>query len=152
MGEEFNLREEFSQEYGQVEDFREYSPTQDWEEGDGTWDWERNAAEQGYKEEGLYDDGNAWGNLRDEMPKIARAEAMARAEIVCELIYKRRNYSKRETSPKTVARTPGTPSLTPPCYMSPLLKCDWDGLSNPSNGATVALSGKCGVNGQQRGS
>ena len=39
-------------------------------------------------------DGNAWGDLRDEMPKIVRAEAMARAKIVCELIYKRKNYSK----------------------------------------------------------
>ena len=43
------------------------------------------------------------------MPRIARAETMARAKIGCELIYKRRNYSKRETSPKTMARTPGTP-------------------------------------------
>ena len=56
MGKEFDPREEFDQEYGQVEDFREYSPTQDWEEGEGTWDWERNAAELGYEEEGLYDD------------------------------------------------------------------------------------------------
>ena len=56
MGKEFNPREEFDQEYDQVEDFREYLPTQDWEEGEGTWDWERNGAELGYKEEGLYDD------------------------------------------------------------------------------------------------
>ena len=63
MGEEFNPREEFSQEYGQVEDFREYSPTQDWEEGEGTWDWERNGAELGYEEKGLY-----YNNVVDGSP------------------------------------------------------------------------------------
>ena len=32
----------------------------------------------------LLDIGTAWGDLRDEMPKIMRAEAMARAKIACE--------------------------------------------------------------------
>ena len=34
-------------------------------------------------------DGNTWGDLRDEMPKIMRAEAKARAKQAWELIYKK---------------------------------------------------------------
>ena len=65
--------------------------------------------------------GNAWGDLRDKMPKIARAEAKAWAKKACELIYKRRATLKGKQSPKTPPRTPGTPllltpSLTSPCY------------------------------------
>ena len=58
------------------------------------------------------------------MPEIVRAEAMARAEIACVLIYKRRATLNGKRSPKT---GPGplalisldSPSLTSPCYMSP---------------------------------
>ena len=53
--------------------------------------------------------GNVSRVLKGKMPQITRAEAKAKAKRGWELIYKRRNYSKRETFPKTVARTPGTP-------------------------------------------
>ena len=65
--------------------------------------------------------GNASDILRDELPKIMRAEEMAKARIVCELIYKQRATLKENYPPK-----PGlgplaliclfTPSLNPPCY------------------------------------
>ena len=54
-------------------------------------------------------DGNVSGVLRGEMPRIARAEDKSESKQGWELIYKKRNYSKWKTSPKTVARTPGTP-------------------------------------------
>ena len=65
--------------------------------------------------------GNTWGNLRDEMPKIARAEAKARAEIAWELIYKRETTLKGKQSPQTrlgplALLSLDTPSLNPPCY------------------------------------
>ena len=65
--------------------------------------------------------GTAWGDLRDEMPKIARAEAMARAKITCKPIYKRRATLKGKQSPQTRLGPLAllcllTPSLTSPCY------------------------------------
>ena len=53
--------------------------------------------------------GNVSRVLKGEMPRIARAEDKSESKQGWELIYKKRNYSKWETSPKTVARTPGTP-------------------------------------------
>ena len=69
-------------------------------------------------------DGTTWGDLRDELPEIVRAEAMAKAKIACELIYKRRATLNGKRSPKTRLRPLAllcllTPSLTSPCYMSP---------------------------------
>ena len=42
------------------------------------------------------------------MPKVMRAEAMDKAEMAWWLIYNCGNYSKREQSPKTLPKTPGT--------------------------------------------
>ena len=58
------------------------------------------------------------------MPEIARAEAMAWPEKVWELIYKQRATLKGNYPPKPglgpLALLPlESPSLTPPCYMSP---------------------------------
>ena len=38
-------------------------------------------------------DGNVSGVLRGEMPELAGAEDKAKAELACELIYKRGHYS-----------------------------------------------------------
>ena len=73
--------------------------------------------------------GNVSGVLRGEMPRIARAEDKSESKQAWELIYKRRSTLKGNNPPKP---WPGplallsldTPSLTSPCYMSPLLKCD----------------------------
>ena len=54
-------------------------------------------------------EGTTWGNLRDKMPGMARAETKVKAKIVCELIYKRRATLKGKLSPQNWARTPGTP-------------------------------------------
>ena len=54
-------------------------------------------------------DGNVSGVLRGEMPRFARAEDKDKAKKGWELIYKRRSTLKGKQSPKTVARTPGTP-------------------------------------------
>ena len=69
----------------------------------------------------VQDGGNAWGDLRDEMPEITRAEANAKAKIACELIYKRRATLKGKQSPQTRLGPLAllcllTPSLNPPCY------------------------------------
>ena len=53
--------------------------------------------------------GNVSRVLKGEMPRIARAEDKSESKQGWGLIYKKRNYSKWETSPKTMARTPGTP-------------------------------------------
>ena len=66
-------------------------------------------------------DGTTWGDLRDELPEIVRADAMAKAKIACEPIYKRRTTLNGNCPPKT---GPGplalfcllTPSLALPCY------------------------------------
>ena len=62
-----------------------------------------------FKKFPIHTDGNISGVLRGEMPRIARAEDKSESKQGWVLIYKKRNYSKWETSPKTVARTPGTP-------------------------------------------
>ena len=69
----------------------------------------------------LSPDGTTWGDLRDEMPEIARAEAMARAKIACEPIYKRRATINGNNPPETGLGPLAflcllTPSLTSPCY------------------------------------
>ena len=69
----------------------------------------------------LSPDGTTWGDLRDEMPEIARAEAKAKAKIVCELIYKRRATLKGNNPPKTglgplALLSLDSSSLNPPCY------------------------------------
>ena len=73
--------------------------------------------------------GNISGVLRGEMPRIVRAEDESESKQGCELIYKKRNYSKWETSPKTMARTTGTPlpghSLT---HFSLLQRLLWWGV------------------------
>ena len=56
------------------------------------------------------------------MPEIVRAEAMARAKIACEPIYKRRATLKGKQSPQTrlgplALLCHFTPSLTSPCYI-----------------------------------
>ena len=48
----------------------------------------------------LSPDGNAWGVLRGKTPEIMRAEAMARAELAWELIYKQGTTLKGDNSPK----------------------------------------------------
>ena len=69
----------------------------------------------------LYDVGNAWGVLRGKTPKITRAEAMARAELAWELIYKQGatlkgdNPLKLYLGPLTLLSL-DSPSLTLPCY------------------------------------
>ena len=66
--------------------------------------------------------GNASDILRDELPEIVRAEEMAKARIVCELIYKQRATLKG-TYPLKPGPGPLTllsldsPSLNPPCYI-----------------------------------
>ena len=65
--------------------------------------------------------GTAWGDLRDELPEIARAEAMAKDKIACEPIYKQRTTLKGKQSPKTMLRplallSLDSPSFTSPCY------------------------------------
>ena len=70
--------------------------------------------------------GNAWGVLRGKMPKIARAEAMARAELAWELIYKQGTTLKGDNPPTLylghlALLSLDSPTLTPPCYMSPPL-------------------------------
>ena len=44
--------------------------------------------------------GNFLGVLRGEVPEVMKAEAMAKAKMACELIYKMGNYSKRELLPQ----------------------------------------------------
>ena len=68
----------------------------------------------------LSPDGYAWGDLRDEIPEIMRAEEKAWAKMAYELIYKYRATLNGNYPPK-----PGlgplalfcllTPSLNPPC-------------------------------------
>ena len=48
----------------------------------------------------LLSGGNTWGVLRGKMPEITRAEAMARAELAWELIYKRGTTLKGDNPPK----------------------------------------------------
>ena len=62
--------------------------------------------------------GNTWGVLRDKTPEIVRAEAMARAELAWELIYKQRGQS-----PETLPRTPDTPLPGLSLTQSSLLQC-----------------------------
>ena len=50
--------------------------------------------------------GNISRVLKGEMPEIARAEDKDKAKQVWELIYKRRNYSKRETIPQNRGQDP----------------------------------------------
>ena len=70
---------------------------------------------------GPHDGGTAWGDLRDEMPKIARAEAKAKAKQVWELIYKL-GATLNGNGPLKLHLGPlalislDTPSLNPPCY------------------------------------
>ena len=45
--------------------------------------------------------GTAWGDLRDELPEIVRAEAMAKAKIACQLIYKWRTTLNGNNPPET---------------------------------------------------
>ena len=44
--------------------------------------------------------GTTWGDLKDEVPNIMRAEAMAWAKKACEPIYKRRATLKGKQSPQ----------------------------------------------------
>ena len=65
--------------------------------------------------------GTAWGDLKDATPEIVRAEAMARAEIACEPIYKWRTTINGSNPPETGLGPLAllcllTPSLNPPCY------------------------------------
>ena len=53
---------------------------------------------------------NVWDDSRDKMAKLAGAEAKGKAKIDMVTDYKMGNYSKWEQSPKTLPRTPGTPS------------------------------------------
>ena len=65
--------------------------------------------------------GTTWGDLRDEMPKIARAEAKAKDKPGWELIYKREATLNGHYPPKLylgplALLSLDTPSLNPPCY------------------------------------
>ena len=65
--------------------------------------------------------GNVSGVLRGRMPEIVRAEAKAKAEIVCVLIYKEGATLKGNDPPKLylgplTLPSLDTPSLTSPCY------------------------------------
>ena len=60
------------------------------------------------------------------MPKRAGAEVKAEADQAWELIYKCRSYSKREQSPETLARTPGTPLFGHSLTQSSLLQWLWE--------------------------
>ena len=68
-----------------------------------------------------WDGGNAWGGLRDKMPKIVRAEEKAWAKMAWELIYKWRatlngNYPLKPGLGPLALLCLLTPSLNPPCY------------------------------------
>ena len=65
--------------------------------------------------------GYAWGVLRDKTPKITRAEAMARAELASDIIYKWRatlkgNYPLKPGLWPWALLCLLTPSLNFPCY------------------------------------
>ena len=75
--------------------------------------------------------GNISGHLRGRMPKLAVAEAKAKAKQGCELIYKLGATLNGNGPPKLylgplALLSLDTPSLTPPCY-NVTLGIKWSG-------------------------
>ena len=79
----------------------------------------------------LANGGNVLRALRGRVPEFTGAEAITKV-MASELIYKEGTTLKGNKPPKPWLRplalfSFGLSSLTPPCYISPLLKCDCPG-------------------------